>query len=156
MRDSSPYGAPAPEIAPEIGIAPASSVDLDKVVFELKAAANAASSARKTEPGDGDGETDAVELPLEDAELGVVPQTGFLERGSARAGKRISAATLVSLQPLTYLFKAMLAILVPQRLALTTLAVVASNARSLKTRSLKHRCAPSVPWTTRHWISARC
>ncbi|MEO1985543.1 MAG: TonB family protein [Martelella sp.] len=97
VRDSSPYGAAAPEIAPEIGIAPASSVDLDKVVFELKAAANAASSARKTEPGDGDGETDAVELPLEDAELGVVPQTGFLERGSARAGKRISAATLVSL-----------------------------------------------------------
>ncbi|WP_345899976.1 TonB family protein [Martelella sp. UBA3392] len=97
VRDSSPYGAAAPEIAPKIGIAPASSVDLDKVVFELKAAANAASSARKTEPGDGDGETDAVELPLEDAELGVVPQTGFLERGSARAGKRISAATLVSL-----------------------------------------------------------
>ena len=93
VREISPYGAAAPEIA----IAPASAVDLDKVVFELKAAANAANSARKPEPDGGDSETEDIELPPEDAELGVVPQTGFLDRSRVRAGKRLSAATLVSL-----------------------------------------------------------
>ena len=97
VREDSPFGAAAPEIAPEIGIAPASDVDLDRVVFELKAAASAANSARKVESADGAGETVAEELPLEDAELGVVPQAGFLDRGTVRAGKRLSAATLASL-----------------------------------------------------------
>lgn len=97
VREDSPFGAAAPEIAPEIGIAPASDVDLDKVVFELKAAASAASSARKVESAERDEEAAAEELPLENAELGFVPQAGFLDRGSVRAGKRLSAATLVSL-----------------------------------------------------------
>ena len=97
VRESSPFGAAAPEIAPDIGIAPASDVDLDKVVFELKAAASATSSARKVESAERDEETAAEQLPLEDADLGVVPQAGFLDRGTVRAGKRLSAATLVSL-----------------------------------------------------------
>ncbi|MCD1634662.1 TonB family protein [Martelella mediterranea] len=97
VRENSPFGAAAPEIAPEIAIAPASDGDLDKVVFELKAAASAARSARKTNPDDRDDKTAAEELPLEDVELGVVPQAGFLDRGTVRAGKRLSAATLVSL-----------------------------------------------------------
>lgn len=91
VRDLSPEG----KAAPEITIAPTSAVDLDKVVFELKAAAKAAAqSPASDEAGD---ETDAIELPLEDAELGVIPQPDPLDRGRMHVGKRLSAATLASL-----------------------------------------------------------
>ncbi|WP_180901081.1 energy transducer TonB family protein [Martelella soudanensis] len=89
VRDVRPDGTAAPEIT----IAPTSAVDLDTVVIELKAAA-AAKTPEQAEESDA---PEIATLPQEDAELGIVPQAGWRDRGRAPAGKRLSAATLVSL-----------------------------------------------------------
>ncbi len=95
MRELAPVdetvhdGADAPEIS--VG----SSVDLDAVVIELRAAANAASSRPAADMIAAD---DAPQLPAEEAELGFAPPMAMAASaaGATGGGKRLPLATLAS------------------------------------------------------------